>query len=220
MEGVESLANLESSVNLDNEYYEGLLNYERLSLDSYSYGFTVGDIVVDAAKNSFSEISEYSEFREYSENSQAFEEMNVVENHEVIQNEVVNEIVENHEVIQNEIINEIVENYEVIQNEVVNEIVENYEVIQNEAVNEITENHQVINEIIEGSHSVSSNEVNINNYSKTKSSPVTVNFNAYNEFNSYSESGLGTGADVDSVMTAFSERLAEAVASATEGVHL
>jgi len=51
-------------------------------------------------------------------------------------------------------------------------------------------------------------------YSK-QSGGVTVNFNAYNEIRS-----SGSDNDVDSIITAFGEKLAQAVASASEGVHL
>ena len=45
---------------------------------------------------------------------------------------------------------------------------------------------------------------------------VTVNFNAYNEVRSVTE----PSSDIGNIMTQFSERLAEAVALAAEGVHL
>ncbi|MDR0222616.1 MAG: hypothetical protein LBI38_03645 [Oscillospiraceae bacterium] len=43
-------------------------------------------------------------------------------------------------------------------------------------------------------------------------SGLTVNFNAYNK--------ISSSADIDAVMTAFGEKLAEAVASAAEGIHI
>ena len=193
---------------MDSEYYEGLLNYEGFaSVDNAQlfncYSFSAGDIVVDVDKN----LNEYSESSFVESSQSLFEENTAIDN-----SEIVNEIVENNEVIQSEIVqseivNEI-ENNEVIQSEIVQN-----EIVQNEIVNQIFENNEVIqSEIVHVENSVVDAAV-VNNYSSAGAPPVTVNFNAFNEFNS-------SGADVDSVMTAFSERLAEAVSMAAEGLHL
>jgi hypothetical protein len=73
------------------------------------------------------------------------------------------------------------------------------------------ENHSVVNNI-SVFHDTGGSENIVNNMS----APVTLNFNAYNEIRG--ETGAGT--DVDSVMSAFCSKLAEAVTSAAEGVHL
>jgi len=217
---------------VDSEYYEGLLNYEGFaSVDNAQlfncYSFSAGDIVVDVDKN----LNEYSESSFVESSQSLFEENTAIDN-----SEIVNEIVENNEVIQSEIVqseivneienneviqSEIIQN-EIVQNEIVNEIENNEviqseivqnEIVQNEIVNQIFENNEVIqSEIVHVENSVVDAAV-VNNYSSAGAPPVTVNFNAFNEFNS-------SGADVDSVMTAFSERLAEAVSMAAEGLHL
>lgn len=51
-----------------------------------------------------------------------------------------------------------------------------------------------------------------NSRTSSKNNVVTVNFNAYNEIHSPST-------DVDTVMTTFGEKLAEAVTLAAEGIH-
>jgi hypothetical protein len=190
----------------DVEYVEGLMNYDVNCVENCSCSLAVGDIVFEIDKSSFSELNESNQ---YSEISTATATANAIENHEIVQNhEIVNEIIESSEVVNEIVQNEIVS--EVVQNEVVNDVVS--EVVENSEIVEI--NEIVQNEIVHADNSVVNNYVVNNCVQPTAPDKnVTVNFNAYNEFKSSDN-------DMDSVLSAFSDRLAEAVACAAEGLHL
>jgi hypothetical protein len=86
-------------------------------------------------------------------------------------------------------------------------VLEQMNLVENSSVfneSEVIDNSYVLNET-----SITNNPMIIDNSVK---SPVTVNFNAYNEINTSSVN------DVDSIMSAFGNKLSEAVALATEGV--
>jgi len=82
-----------------------------------------------------------------------------------------------------------------------------------------TENYSDIANITEGSRVVYEGDSavfgssDVLNERSAENKTVTVNFNAYNQFDS-------SGADIDAVIDAFGERLAGIIASAAEGVHL
>jgi hypothetical protein len=106
------------------------------------------------------------------------------------------------------------ENYERYEQMIVNnsEAAGVYEEVQN-----VVDNSSVYYEGDSDSSVNASEEMNFSEVAVYNSSPVTLNFNAYNEIKT---EGGGSAADVDGILAAFGEKLAEAVALAAEGVHL
>ncbi|MCL1831722.1 MAG: hypothetical protein FWG45_02275 [Oscillospiraceae bacterium] len=203
-------------------------NSEPLTVDSTvnHYSLGVGDVVVDVDKDSRSYVEETDVYEQTSflnesaavSNESVFEESSVVNHASFVESksDIVNEIVEVHEIV-----NESHEANEVFESGgVVNEYNDVIEQVQNvsyhdSVVNDVREVNEggVVNEVSE----VCEGDSFASHIVHHHSSPVTVNFTANNEVRM---SEGGSGADVESVLSAFGERLAEAVALAAEGVHL
>jgi hypothetical protein len=199
-----------------------MMNYETVGNADLlnNYCFNVGDIVVDVDKNS-SEFYE-SNMNDINNSQRFFEEENVVNNEQFFNDasvvEVTNECNENN-CFNNSVLE--IDHPACLSQETMHPLqggelqVDNFQSSVSE-INSIEDSrvfeevHSVIDNSVADNTQIFTDNSRVNNSAKN---PVTVNFNAYNEFHS-------VAADTDSIMAVFGEKLAQAVSLAAEGLHL
>jgi hypothetical protein len=151
------------------------------------------------------------------DNSSVFDEHNIVDNSSVFDeyNAVDNSSVfDEHNAVDN---SSVFDEHNTVDNSSVFEqsssMIDNTQLFEEEIA--VIDNSQMFEQsesLIDSSYSFTDNSVVNTSAVLGGKTPVTVNFNAYNEFNS-------SPADVDSVLTAFSDKLAQAVSHAAQGLH-
>jgi len=207
-------------------FVEDLMNCEQFAVDSTvnNFSFAVPEIVVDLDRNESNSVDEsvvnnssvVEESRSVLDNSSVVEQSQTSVNNanvfEQVQNlanytsvfeegaSVVNasNFVESESVLESSSLVEEVANFADNDTNVLNN--DTNVLNETQSLESFVQNSTVLHE---------NNVINVN--APPSAPPVTVNFNAYNEFG-------GGKTDVDSVMSAFCDRLSEAVAVAAEGV--
>jgi hypothetical protein len=187
-------------------FVEDLINGEQFALDSTvnNFSFVVPEVMVDLDRNESNSVDEsvvnnssvFEEVQSVSDSSSVVHECDILNTASVFSEETT--------VTSSDVLNE-------TQNFLnANECTEVFD----ENTNILNESTNVFNEVQNFAENAGVvNEIDVVNAGAPSSvPPVTVNFNAYNEFRA------GGNSDVDSVMNAFCDRLSEAVAIAAEGV--